>query len=198
MDSPIETVVQRGVPERFRREAAEIYMGAFRRKLERLAGCSDGVASALAHQLDLDMAVAAFTPERLLGLAGFCHAGRQLGVPNLATCVREVGLVRGILLFINLWLFLRRGGAHELVMDGIAVRAEARGQGVGTRLLDAVTAVAREHRCLWVSLGVADTNPDARRLYERAGFVAVRTVRYPLVHWLFGFSEVTYLRKPVD
>lgn len=52
---------------------------------------------------------------------------------------------------------------------GIAVRADARGCGVGTLLLRALLAEARERGVVELSLSVERDNPAAR-LYERAGF----------------------------
>jgi ribosomal protein S18 acetylase RimI-like enzyme len=52
---------------------------------------------------------------------------------------------------------------------GIGVVAEARGRGVGSALLDALLALAREQGYRAVSLSVDRQNP-ARRLYERKGF----------------------------
>jgi GNAT superfamily N-acetyltransferase len=52
---------------------------------------------------------------------------------------------------------------------GIGVVAEARGSGVGSALLDALLALAREQGYRAVSLSVDRQNP-ARRLYERKGF----------------------------
>lgn len=56
---------------------------------------------------------------------------------------------------------------------GIGVRPDQRRRGIGTRLLAETIVMAREqgHRAL--SLSVEEANVVARRLYERAGFVAV-------------------------
>ena len=51
----------------------------------------------------------------------------------------------------------------------IGVVPEERGRGVGTALLDALAATAREHGHRALSLSVDRANP-ARRLYERHGF----------------------------
>ncbi|MDQ6661776.1 MAG: GNAT family N-acetyltransferase [Chloroflexota bacterium] len=51
----------------------------------------------------------------------------------------------------------------------IGVRSDARHQGIGTALLQAVLAMARRSGYLAVSLSVARKNP-ARLLYERFGF----------------------------
>ena len=54
----------------------------------------------------------------------------------------------------------------------IGVASGARGNQIGTRLLDALMNLARERDCNGVSLSVEDGNP-ARRLYERSGFIKV-------------------------
>lgn len=51
----------------------------------------------------------------------------------------------------------------------LAVLPEARGQGVGTLLLDAVEARLRELRIEDMAIDVITTNIDAMRLYERRG-----------------------------
>jgi ribosomal protein S18 acetylase RimI-like enzyme len=55
----------------------------------------------------------------------------------------------------------------------IAILPDYRGQGLGGRLLDELLALARL-RYPGVSLSVTLANP-ARRLYERAGFIPVKT-----------------------
>jgi RimJ/RimL family protein N-acetyltransferase len=58
----------------------------------------------------------------------------------------------------------------RLHIGRFGVAPEMRGFGIGTRMLDMATALARRlgHRRL--TLFVYDTNVDARRLYERYGF----------------------------
>ena len=64
-------------------------------------------------------------------------------------------------------------GAGFIAVDvpelAMGVVAEARGQGVGGALLDALLALAREQGFRALSLAVDRQNP-ARRLYERKGF----------------------------
>ena len=60
-----------------------------------------------------------------------------------------------------------RSGEHEL---GLFVAREYREAGVGTELLRAGLAHARETTVSAVWLSVARTNEDARRLFRRAGF----------------------------
>jgi ribosomal protein S18 acetylase RimI-like enzyme len=80
-------------------------------------------------------------------------------------------------------------------MDGIVVHPSARGQGIGTQLLEALFQYAREHGFARVRLDVVDTNPRARQLYERQGFVAVKTRQYPFLRRVLGFAAVTTMIK---
>jgi GNAT superfamily N-acetyltransferase len=63
--------------------------------------------------------------------------------------------------------------AHKAHVWGMFVQPEARGRGIGRALLDALVAHARTlDGVTTVRLAVSDAAPEARRLYERAGFQA--------------------------
>jgi ribosomal protein S18 acetylase RimI-like enzyme len=57
----------------------------------------------------------------------------------------------------------------------LSVDTDRRGQGLGGAALDAVAAIARDKGLASVLLSVFENNSDARRLYERKGFVAGQT-----------------------
>jgi len=57
----------------------------------------------------------------------------------------------------------------ELYIDMLAVTAEARGKGVGTKLLKWAEGIARERNLTTLTLSVVNGNP-AKRLYDRFGF----------------------------
>ncbi len=60
---------------------------------------------------------------------------------------------------------------HRAIIWGMYVAEEARGRGVGRALLDAAVGQARAWPdVLQVHLSVTDVAPEARRLYESAGF----------------------------
>lgn len=63
--------------------------------------------------------------------------------------------------------------AHRVIIWGVYVSPRARGQGIGTGIIDALVKAARS----WpgvdsVALSVSERSPAAQRLYERCGFVA--------------------------
>lgn len=63
----------------------------------------------------------------------------------------------------------------RLYVHQMAVAAEHRGHGVGTRLLAALGEAARERGIGALALDVWAFNAAARRMYKRAGFVTDRT-----------------------
>jgi len=184
-----ETVELRlGMPEEFRREVAEIVYEAFRQKLAPLIGGPEKGTAILEKALDPALAIVAVYRGHPVGVAGLQYDGRNFVTPRRSEFVRQFGSVSGTLRFVMFKLFALAYGQTDMYIDILAVAPAMRGKGVGSLLLDAVFQTAREKGFKSVSLEVVDTNPDARRLYERVGFVARRTYPYPYLRGIAGFS----------
>jgi ribosomal protein S18 acetylase RimI-like enzyme len=181
--------VMRGIPANGYVEAATIYFAAFQRKLGPILGGPERAIPLIAQSLDSTCALVAVDGDRVLGLAGLHHEGRHLVRWGLKQFMAAYGL-SGLWRWAAASLMMRAPRQGVLVMDGIAVAPAARGSGIGSRLLEAVAAFAREHGYSAVQLAVVDSNPGARRLYERVGFVPVATASYPFLR-AFGFTAVT-------
>jgi ribosomal protein S18 acetylase RimI-like enzyme len=65
-----------------------------------------------------------------------------------------------------------------LEIETVAVLPAARGAGIGTKLMDAVEAWARDHGIEHLSVSVRTANEGARRLYERRGFRSLYETMY--------------------
>lgn len=85
----------------------------------------------------------------------------------------------------------------EFYIFMLAVSEEARGTGVGTKLLHKAYKVARERGLKCATLHVIQDNPHAKRLYIREGFVDVEQVRIPwyLPRSVFSFKAAWFQRK---
>jgi GNAT superfamily N-acetyltransferase len=57
-----------------------------------------------------------------------------------------------------------------LEVETVAVLEEARGEGIGTALMETAEQWARDHGFEHLSVSVRTANEGARRLYERRGF----------------------------
>lgn len=194
--TPSTYTIQQGLPHILRQQAAELYSSAFERKFRPFFGPRAKSISLVSQSLQPDLAFVAVRDQKLLGLAGIQFAEKRFVDVKRRTLISEFGGVSGLLRHTFMELFFAR--PHEagvLLMDGIAVRDEARGQGIGTALLEAVYAYAATHHFSSVRLDVIDTNPRARKLYESFGFVSTRTSHFPFLKSLLGFSAVTTMVK---
>ena len=88
--------------------------------------------------------------------------------------------------------------AHRAHIWGMFVAPQARRQGIGMQLLDAVLRYARSQDGLAsVELVVSERKPDARRLYEQAGFV-VWGLQPDCVRWEGESAAAHHLALPLD
>ncbi|GEB53145.1 GNAT family acetyltransferase [Streptomyces cacaoi] len=67
---------------------------------------------------------------------------------------------------------LSRRGATRALIEAVRVHGDARGSGLGTRLIEWAVAEARRLGCVLVQLTSDATRIDAHRFYERLGFEA--------------------------
>lgn len=67
---------------------------------------------------------------------------------------------------------LSSGGAWRAQVEGVRVRADVRGGGIGGQLMNWVIARARRRKCWLIQLSTNRTRVDAHRFYERLGFRA--------------------------
>lgn len=183
--------VRLGVPESLRQQAAELYWEAFGRKLEPAIGPRARGIALMAPRLQLDRALAVLDGDRVLGVAGFHLDGRSFVHVGLRDVFREFGPVQGVWRSALLTVLDTKPRHAELLMDGIAVCVDQRGQGIGTSLLRALLELARAHDLSSVRLSVVDVNPRAQALYAREGFVVTKVERTPYLRRLMGFGAAT-------
>ena len=202
MENPPEPArphVERGFHDHERDLVARLFWQAFREKLSLAMGPDDKARAFIARVLDPDFAlVARDAGENLLGVAGYKTRDGALiggGLRDLAVTYGWIGAVwrAGLLAALE-----RDVAPGVLLMDGIFVTARARGQGAGSALLTAVKATARAADLHSVRLDVIDSNPRARALYERHGFVARNVTHLGPLRHVFGFRSSTEMHCPIQ
>lgn len=178
-----------GLPEAMRRDAAVLYWQAFGGKLGRVLGPERLALAFVARVMRADHCIVAIGPEGLVGLAGFKTAEGSFAGGSPA----DLRAVYGF------WGGLWRSGIMQLLggdadpacflLDGLCVRPDLRGRGIGTALLAAICDEGRARGYAAVRLDVVDTNDRARALYERRGFVRERSTPIGPLRHVFGFRE---------
>lgn len=188
--------IARGFPEDQRATVAALYWQGFGAKLGKLLGPAPRGAAFFARILDPAFCLTARDAAgRVIGLAGFRTSEGALAKGTWSDLAAVYGWPGALWRAPCLSLLERTLAPGTLLMDGIVVAAEARGTGLGTRLLEAICAEARERHLLRVRLDVIDTNPRARALYARRGFVARDTRHLGPLRWIFGFRSATRMER---
>lgn len=89
---------------------------------------------------------------------------------HLVVAVRE-GRVVGTLQLTVIPGLSRRGSTRSII-EGVRVRSDQRGSGLGTQLIEWAIEESRRQNCQLVQLTSDNTRTDAHRFYERLGFTA--------------------------
>ncbi|WP_043471904.1 GNAT family N-acetyltransferase [Arthrobacter sp. Rue61a] len=189
--------ITHGFDDTDRLVVALLYWEAFERKLR--PGFSDnrdgvGVLQAAVRS---DRFLVARSISRIVGVCGFHSTGA--GALDLSWSLLRSRLSTAAAL--RAWLLLSPLGRAEkagtLTLDGICVDRTARGSGVGTALLDAAYDLAVTAGASAVRLSVVDTNPRARSLYERQGFVPRNSGNLGILAPIYGFDHYTTMERGV-
>jgi ribosomal protein S18 acetylase RimI-like enzyme len=185
------------LPESLRAQAGRIYYEAFRRKLQPLVGKPAETRRVLTAGLDLKLALGALVDGKLFGLAGLHSRAGLFSQVALRDSLKNLGPLRGFYAWAVLNLFGQGANCPpcHLRIAALAVDVAARGQGLGTRLLEAVFEKARREGFHAVRLEVVDTNHGAQQLYERMGFAILETHSYPIKSDWLGFSSEQVMVK---
>ena len=191
-----DILYRRGFDDAHRRVVAELYDEAFAAKLSPAIPDEGARRRWLAAAFSPGLSFTAFDGDRLVGIAGFHGRDGAAFVGGGWTALRtELGWVRAAWASVIFVSLDRKPAGDELLMDGIVVAEDARGRGIGTGLFAQLEEHARSEGCTAIRLDVVDTNPGARRLYERLGFVAVKTEVATWLRPIMGFSAVTTMTK---
>lgn len=187
-----------GIPDKNRAEAAALYWEAFGEKLGFVLGPKYRALMFITEVMRADHGICIHDERgRLLGVAGFKTSRGALVGGRFNDLRRVYGWVGASIRILLLAALERDNENTRFLMDGLFVAQEARGQGVGTQLLDAVCQEAKRRGYKQVRLDVIDTNPRAKALYLHEGFVAVDTHSIGVLRHVFGFSASTTMVRDV-
>lgn len=193
----IPVVIVHGVPAGQRGRAAELYWQAFAAKLTPALGDRRRGVALLETTLEADRFLCAVSGEQVVGVLGYHSAGTGGFDLTYRALVDHYSRWSAWLRLLLLAPLDRTPQPGELLLDGVCVDAAVRGTGVGTLLLDAAVVLAQDLGAQAVRLSVVDTNPRARALYERLGYVPGRTERLGVLGQVYGVSAATSMVRPV-
>lgn len=194
-----EITIQQGFSDELRLSAAELYDAAFGAKLAIAIPNPISRMAILKAGFNPAYSFVAIRDGEMVGIAGFkTGQGALTGGISFRILKEKLGLWGAIRAVLVLALFQRNQVVGQLLMDGISVSPKIRGSGIGTKLLHNLIAYAKQEGNQSIRLDVINTNPAARRLYERIGFVSVKTKKFPYLKWLLGFGAATEMKYSLE
>lgn len=202
MAAKFDLPIQRGFSDDQRIQVAELYDSAFSQKYSIAVPDKEKRLRIFQAVFVPECSFVALHNDKVVGVAGFKTAENALlGGFSYQKLRQELGIFSAIRALIVLFLLDRESTPGQLLMDGIAVSGSMRGKGIGSKLLNSIITYATDNGYDSVRLDVINTNPKARKLYERTGFMAVKEESMSFLKYVFNFSstlEMRYQTKDPD
>ncbi len=187
-----------GVPKNQRETVAKMFHESFGDKYDLMFGDETKTVAFVSACLDDSKTIVALKDDVAVGFSGLQHCGKSFIEDNAHEMVRVFGLASfKVMLIRSMFVFKRMGiDNNELLLEALAVSAKERNKGIGQKLLQFTIDYAKSKKFSHLKLDVINTNPKAKRLYERIGFVEskVQKIPYPF-NVIMGFdsmSEMVY------
>lgn len=187
-----------GIPKGQYRRVARIIYDAFEHKFRYTLGPRDKAIALISSQINDKFALVALKDDEIIGIAGARTTEGELVENRLIPLLRtyHIRALRSLVVALPFLLDRKRKGVFEL--NYLSVTHEARGHGVGTRIIKEFIRYAKSHGFHYVLLDVVDENTRAKALYERLGFITVKHERVPRPwSFLLGFTGVSKMVYPL-
>ena len=196
-------IIERGLPPDLRGQAARVFEEAFGSKMRMAVRDTEKRLEFMRRSYVAEHAIIARRDDQLLGMAGLSakDGPYQGGLMGQSWDPRPfhdlLGWAGATWAVWGMRLSDHRPKADEIYIDGIAVSVEARGLGIGTRLLAEATVIAREQGKRFVRLDVIDTNPRAQALYDRLGYKVTKVQSFGYKERWVGFGGMISMELPL-
>lgn len=130
--------------------------------------------------------------EHIMGVALLSKVGKPF-LKIDSNIRKKIGWIRGMIFQIFFWGPI--GDINILYLEMIAVSPNARGKGIGKKMLDYLKEFAESEGAKEISLDVIDNNVGAIKLYKREGFLVTKHIKTkPFTNYM-GFEGLCIMKK---
>lgn len=192
--------IKNGLPQNLKSDVADLYLNALGEKFIPILGDRAEAKKLLELSINESNCFSAVSGSELLGVLAF----QVKDMSFLSISFKEIksvyGFFRGIFKFIGLSMLSHNTNLDEIYVEAIAVSESARGQGVGSKLFDALFEYAKINNYKRITLQVIDTNPKAKELYERLNFRTISQSKIWPINKIIAwpFSKIYFMEKTVE
>ncbi|MCY3913274.1 MAG: GNAT family N-acetyltransferase [Chloroflexi bacterium] len=184
-----------GIEAKFVDEALRLVYDAFAKKFRLGFRDADDLIRLFRDSFDTTSCFSATVDGRFAGILTFRAGSREFYRLSLAALFLRFTPVRALRILGNLLLLSEGVGPDEFIVESLAVDPSIRGLGLGTALMQAAEAKARDMGKHTMSLGVITENEGAIRLYQRLGYTTTKTWDGLLVRLASGSTAVHRMEK---
>lgn len=169
-------------------QAIDIYYLAFKKKIRLLIKSKEKALATYKRSLNTEKALFALMDEKVVGIAGLHYDNKNFMEINYKNLRKSFNPVSSYFINFIYRKYLPKLKNDVLRIDSLAVDKNVRGQGIGSILIKKVFELAKGKGFKEVILEVIDTNPKAKKLYERMGFKEKKFVNLHFTSRAAGFS----------
>jgi ribosomal protein S18 acetylase RimI-like enzyme len=184
--------IQLGIKQNQKISIAKIFYESFIEKLYRLFGDPQKAIKLFSKLLREDQILVAIKDNNLVGFVGLHYNKKHFIKFNFTEISRIYGIKAILATLYFLTNIFDTNQQKQLHLEVIAVDKKQRTKGVGTRLLLSTIEFAKLKGFNQIRLEVINTNPKAKKLYEKTGFKKIkdRKIPYPF-HIFASFNKIT-------
>jgi ribosomal protein S18 acetylase RimI-like enzyme len=198
MEIFIKNSSQIEITDSLKNRLADIYFQAFGRKVTAIIRPECKAREIVIKSLNYDMALYAFDGSKnLIGFLGF-HTNSKEFIRYKYRNLREYfNALNAFIKLVILRFSIPVLQKNEIRIDSVAIENSFRGRGIGTALIENFSNFAKTNNFNKIYLEVVDTNPEAKKLYNRLGFITKKRVRYYFFARRAGFSAEDIMFKEI-
>ena len=170
-------------------QAINIYYFAFKKKIRALIKSKEKALAIHKKALNPGRVLYALLDERVVGIAGLHYDNKNFMEIKYKDLREHFNPIQSYFIYFIYKIMSPKFKNDVIRIDSIAVDEDVRGQGIGSILIEKVFELAKDKEFKEVILEVVDTNPKAKKLYERIGFKEKKLVKYYFTTRIAGFSS---------
>lgn len=189
MDKTKDIIITEKISQNQLNQAVDIYYFAFQRKIRALIKLTEKALAIYKKALNPDRGLFALSNHSVVGVTGLHYDNKNFMEIKYKYIREHFNPIQSYFIYFINKIMSPKLEPGVLRIDSIAVAENARGQGIGSLLIKKVFEFAKEKGFKKIVLEVVDTNPKAKKLYERLGFKEKKIVKYYFTKRVAGFSS---------
>ena len=198
MEKRPEIIITNKVNDEQFAQALEIYYNAFEQKIRPLLKPKEKAICIYSYAIHPNRVYYALKNGKTAGIIGLQYDDLDFLSYRFDFIKRQYSFFRSLYLYIILNIMKMKLEEYTIRIDSIAVDDQCRGQGIGKILIDKVIEIAKNRGFKEIILEVVNTNPRAKKLYEKMGFKEKKHIKFYFLTRSFGFTSAYVMSMKIQ